>query len=98
MLRESDEEIKQSFEELLKGKHLFCPIDEQIVYNQLSGNDAAIWSLLVASGYLKVISYEAPDLIEGAREPLYELALTNHEVKRMFYKMVRDWFNGVKKG
>ena len=96
LLRESDEEIKQSFEELLKGKHLFCPIDEQIVYNQLSGNDAAIWSLLVASGYLKVISYEAPDLIEGAREPLYELALTNHEVKRMFYKMVRDWFNGVK--
>mgnify|MGYP003309026860 CR=1 FL=1 len=96
LLRESDEEIKQSFEELLKGKHLFCPIDEQIVYNQLSGNDAAIWSLLVASGYLKVISYEAWDLIEGAREPLYELALTNHEVKCMFYKMVRDWFNGVK--
>ena len=96
LLRESDEEIKQSFEELLKGKHLFCPIDEQIVYNQLSGNDAAIWSLLVASGYLKVISYEAPDLIEGAREPLYELALTNHEVKCMFYKMVRDWFNSVK--
>lgn len=50
----------------------------------------------MASGYLKVISYEAPELIESAREPLYELALTNHEVKCMFYKMVRDWFNRVK--
>ena len=96
LVRESDEEIKQSFEELLKGKHLFCPIDEQIVYNQLDGNDAAVWSLLVASGYLKVVSYEAMDLIEGSREPLYELALTNHEVKCMFYKMVRDWFGSVK--
>ena len=96
LIRESDEEIKKSFEELLRGNHLFCPIDEQIVYNQLDGNDAAVWSLLVASGYLKVISYEAPDLIEGSREPLYELALTNHEVKCMFYKMVRDWFGSVK--
>ena len=35
-------------------------------------------------------------VVESAREPLYELALTNHEVKCMFYKMVRDWFNRVK--
>ena len=96
LIQESDEPVKKSFEGLLKGEHLFCPIDEQIVYNQLNGNDAAIWSLLVASGYLKVISYEAPELIEGSREPLYELALTNHEVKCMFYKMVRDWFNAAK--
>ena len=96
LIRESNEEIKQSFEELLKGKHLFCSIDEQIIYNQLDGNDVAVWSLLVASGYLKVIGYEAPELIESGREPLYELALTNHEVRCMFYKMVRDWFNRVK--
>lgn len=29
-------------------------IDEQIVYNDLSVNRTAIWSLLLASGYLKL--------------------------------------------
>ena len=29
-------------------------IDEQIVYNQLDLDETAIWSLLLASGYLKV--------------------------------------------
>ena len=42
----------------VKGKSIFCPIDEQIVYNQLDNNEAAIWSLLLASGYLKVIDYD----------------------------------------
>ena len=96
LIRESDGQIKHSFENLLKGKYLFCPIDEQVVYDQLGEDEAAVWSLLVASGYLKVVSYEAPELIESGREPLYELALTNHEVKCMFYKMVRGWFNRVK--
>ena len=95
LIRESDGQIKHSFEGLLKGEHLKCPIDEQIVYNRLSGNEDAIWSLLVASGYLKVIDYEAPETV-GTRQPLYELALTNFEVECMFHNMVRDWFVGVK--
>lgn len=96
LLRESDEQIKQSFEVLLKGKHLICPIDEQIVYSQLDGNEAAIWSLLLASGYLKVIGHEAPEKAVRKGLPMYELALTNYEVECMFYSMVRDWFNMVK--
>lgn len=58
LIREGKRTIKQSFEGLLKGEHLITPIDEQIVYNQLDGNAAAVWSLLLASGYLKVISYQ----------------------------------------
>ena len=76
-----------------KGETIRCPIDEQIVYNQLDDNEAAIWSLLLASGYLKVLQYEEVNEIGVNEEPLYELALTNHEVKRMFYGMVRGWFN-----
>lgn len=51
-------DVKESFERLMKGEHLLVPIDEQIVYNQLDGNEYAIWSLLVASGYLKILAYE----------------------------------------
>ena len=90
LIREADGEIKQSMEQLLKGEHLFCPIDEQIVYNQLDYNEDAIWSLLVASGYLKILSYE--DMGKVERWPNYELAITNKEVQLMFRGMISGWF------
>jgi len=43
--------------ELLNGGTLHTKIDEQIVFNQLDHNESAIWSLLLASGYLKVEKY-----------------------------------------
>ena len=92
LIRESSHRIKQSFEELLTGKHLRCPIDEQIVYNQLDNSESAIWSLLVASGYLKILSYDRAELLEDGEKVCYELALTNNEVKRMFEGMVSEWF------
>ena len=92
LIREGSESIKSNFELLLKGESIFCPIDEQTVYNQLDDDDDAVWSLLLASGYLKVIAYERMDLIEEDAEPLYELAFTNYEIKRMFRKMVKGWF------
>ena len=58
LIRQGNRNIKTTFEALLNRETIYCPIDEQIVYNQLDDNDAAIWSLLLASGYLKVMSYE----------------------------------------
>lgn len=97
LIREGNADIKSDFEELLKGKSILCPIDEQIVYNQLDDNEEAIFSLLLASGYLKVIKYEDLEKIPANRDPLYELALTNHEVNRMFLHMVRSWFDREKR-
>ena len=86
-------EVKKAFEGLLNGKHLITPIDEQIVYDQLDYNEWAIWSLLLASGYLKVVSYERYEEIEdNFCEVNYELALTNLEVRRMFGGMIKGWF------
>ena len=89
LVREGDADLKSVFEELLKGKNILCPIDEQIVYNQLDDDSEAVWSLLLASGYLKVVSIEKK--VVGKRQ-LYELSLTNMEVLDMFYDMVRGWF------
>ena len=80
------------FENLLEGKSIICPIDEQIVYNQLHKRQGAIWSLILASGYLKVLDWEEVNEVVGGVFPKYELALTNHEVKLMFEHMVHDWF------
>ena len=96
LIREGNSEIKQSMELLLQGEHLFCPIEEQIVYNQLDNNEDAIWSLLVASGYLKILDYERIEKLARGRRPHYELALTNGEVTYMFEEMVGGWFAPAK--
>ena len=93
LLRESSGKIKERFEVLLQGGTLRTHIDEQIVYNQLDDNEAAIWSLLLASGYLKVLTYENYGDVPEGRFPKYELTLTNLEVKVMFYNMIGGWFS-----
>ena len=92
LIREGGRRIKEQFATLLCGESIYSPIDEQIVYNQLDGSDWAIWSLLLASGYLKVISYEKYEDIPEGKIPKYELALTNLEVRLMFQSMVHGWF------
>lgn len=74
---------------LLGGESLHMEIDEQIVYDQLMVKKNAIWSLLLASGYLKVV--EAVFSEETGRT-YYELTLTNREVKIMFENMIQGWF------
>ena len=92
LIKEGKPGLKQSFECLLKGEHLFTFIDEQIVYDQLDGNEKAVWSFLVASCYLKVVSYQGYGKLDGQR-PVYELALTNREVSVMFHNIVSGWFS-----
>ena len=96
LIREGDHRIKEKFEILLQGGVIRTPVDEQIVYNQLNGNEEAIWSLLLASGYVKALSYENLDLLDFGEEQMYELTLTNYEVRRMFEGMVRSWFSAAK--
>ncbi len=91
LLRESGPNNKQLFEELLKGGSIRKEIDEQIVYNQLSTKKDAIWSLFLASGYLKVSNTV---LMEQAGRMYYDLTLTNKEVRIMFENMIQDWFSG----
>ena len=92
LIKQGSRKIKTMFEVLLKGESIHCPIDEQIVYNQLDRRENAIWSLLLASGYLKVLKFEKGEEITSGTYAEYELALTNYEVKRMFLCMVNDWF------
>lgn len=92
LIREGNSDIKQTMEELLQGKSFMAEIDEQIVFDQLNDNTNAVWSLLLATGYLKVVKR---DVME--EDDWYTLKLTNYEVKRMFRKMVKGWFDGIAK-
>ncbi|RKI52725.1 hypothetical protein D7V86_25730, partial [bacterium D16-51] len=87
LIREGSKDVKVIMEDLINGGTLHTRIDEQIVFNQLDHNESAIWSLLLASGYLKVEKYT---LEEGIEE--YDLKLTNKEVRLMFQGMIEGWF------
>lgn len=91
LLQEGSKTVKLDFEQLLRGETLETEIDDQIVYGELPWKKNAIWSLLLTSGYLKVLKRESP-LPTSHRK--YVLALTNWEVKGMFESMVRNWFVG----
>ena len=91
LIREGDKGIKTEFEKLLNEEYIEAEIDEQIIFSQLSENRNAIWGLLLASGYLKVVEVLQKDTEDF---PVYRLGLTNFEVRRMFRKMVKGWFEG----
>ena len=55
----------------------------------LSRTITAIWSLLLASGYLKVQKFVVNEK-KGKLE--YDLVLTNKEVRIMFVQMIQGWF------
>lgn len=89
LIGSGDKNIKMDFENLMTGGCVEAAIDEQIVFSQLAGNKNAVWSLLLATGYLKCMEI-IREKIEDT--PIYRLVLTNFEVKKMFEKMVTGWF------
>ncbi len=95
LIRESGAKTKKLFEQLLGGAAIDVPVDEQIVYSNLDTNEGAIWSLLLATGYLKALEYQTGEQYTGNQYAIYKLAVTNEEVKKMFYRMVSDWFGGT---
>ena len=91
LIQRGNSEIKKTMEALLRGNSFLANLDEQIMLNQLVGSTDAVWSLLLATGYLKVLNVRAekPD-DDGMMQ--YTLALTNLEVKKLFHKMIKGWF------
>ena len=89
LIRTASPEIKEYMEDLLNGQAVTVNFDEQMVFEQLDYNENAIWSLLLASGYLKAEQVEYRGLI---REPWYHLSITNLETASMFSGMFKGWF------
>ncbi len=88
LIREGSPEIKMTMEELMDGGSFHTTFDEQIVFSQLGKGDDAVWSLLLASGYLKAV-YAGFDAMQGKME--YTLRLTNREVYFMFRQLIEGW-------
>lgn len=63
LLRQGSRQVKESLERLLRGERILLPLEEQFVYGQLEESEYAVWSFLLANGYLTVKDRE----IYGAR-------------------------------
>ncbi len=90
LIQRSGKRVKVIMEDLLNGKTLKTQIDEQIVFYQLDSKENAVWSLLLAGGYLKVRGLQINPRTDKIS---YELMLTNREVRLMFEGMIEDWFS-----
>ena len=89
LIQKGSANVKQTMEQLLKDESFQTEIDEQIIFDQLDKNPNAIWSLMLATGYLKV---EKVERVGRLMRKVYTLRLTNTEVESMFVKMVNGWF------
>ena len=95
LIQKGSSYIKTMVENLIRGEKINVVIDEQIVFSELDYSEDAVWSLMLASGYLKVVSSEELNLIRESDNE-YELALTNREILFMFRKMILRWFSPAK--
>ncbi|WP_418963151.1 PD-(D/E)XK nuclease domain-containing protein, partial [Butyribacter intestini] len=95
LIQKGSSYIKMFMEILLKDGTIEVPIDEQIVFSELDYSEDAVWSLMLASGYLKVVS---ADPLDGSRRKArkYRLTLTNLEIRIMFENMILRWFSPAK--
>jgi len=87
IVRRSGKAFKSDFEELLRGGSVLKAVDEAVTFKHLYSNESAAWSLLLATGYLKVVGTQGEP-----GEELLALMLTNREVRVGFDRMVRRWF------
>lgn len=93
LVKEGSPKLKMIMEELLQGETFHAFLDEQIVFSELGKGEEAVWSLLLASGYLKAMTAE---LNTERMEMEYELKLTNMEDRLMFLQIIRSWFGGCR--
>ena len=88
LLDAADPEVAGVFEQLLVGQTVRVPIEESRVMSDLMERDQALWSLLLAAGYLKVLSMD-----EVSYGTVAELAIPNKEINRDWRRIFSRWFN-----
>jgi len=92
LIKTGSANMKKNMELLMQGGSFEAEIDEQIIFDQLDDDENAVWSLLLATGYLKVGHLERRGRL---LKKIYTLRLTNREVESMFAKMIRGWFRNT---
>ncbi len=92
LVRLGSMEVKDDFVSLMEGKPIEKAVNEEISFNQLDQRDDAVWSILLAAGYLKAVHVRKD---KAAGKKYYRLALTNGEVQELFQGIITGWFTDL---
>lgn len=86
LLTESGSESKRDLEQLMRGQTIRKAIEDTVVFRDLVDSPNALWSFLLFSGYLTVVSQKWEDRLYG------ELRIPNREVAYLYRTIIQDWF------
>lgn len=86
LLTDGSESFREQFETLLRGESIEKLIDENVVFGDLKQSEMAAWSLILMSGYLKVVDQTSSD-----RGLICRLAIPNREVRGLYLQIIERW-------
>ena len=87
LITESDITVREKIEQLMDGETLCEPIYEDTVYADINVNSDQIWSFLLFTGYLKMVSQKnIGDILHA------ELVIPNTEVRTIYQRTIMQWF------
>ena len=87
LIEEANERTKSMVEELINGTPIQTQIFEDVTYGTIDVNQDYIWSFLLFTGYLKIISCETI-----GDETYYDMVIPNVEIKSIYKNTIRSWF------
>ena len=87
LIEESNERTKSMVEELINGTPIHTQIFEDVTYGTIDVNQDYIWSFLLFTGYLKIISCKTV-----GDETYYDMVIPNVEIKSIYKNTIRSWF------
>jgi len=84
----ADDEAKEEIEQLIQGETITKPINEDIVYADITKNMDNLWNFLYFTGYLKKVSKEQIGV-----QNYFELTIPNNEILYIYERHIREWFD-----
>ena len=84
----ADDETKDEIEQLIQGETITKPINEDIVYSDITKNMDNLWNFLFFTGYLKKVSKKQIGV-----ENHFELTIPNNEILYIYKRQIREWFD-----
>ena len=86
-LKDAGSDVQIQFEKLLQGETIEEPISKNLTFNNFESQEGALWSLLIYTGYLKVVSTRMTELKLFA-----QLAIPNKEINYLYNEIISGWF------
>ena len=85
LLQKAKKTTKREIEELIAGECVRKRIRQELTYSELDTTIDNLWSVLFTTGYLTQNG--------NPEEDVYDLVIPNLEIRSIFVKQIREWFD-----